>query len=177
MLPEPRSVPAWRRLLELLAFVLVSTLVIFILSTIALVTYTKGTANPSHTALVIPNGSATAIAAGDAVLDVPPVWIFTVGDTLSIDNRDSVAYFIGNWSVDAGMELVIEMESPSEGTLLTDLLPAGVVTVNVEPDGFDFSLIAFTTFAFGISIGVIMYIGFSIARAMGRNDDEDWNGA
>ncbi|MEN8237684.1 MAG: hypothetical protein ABFR53_00645 [Actinomycetota bacterium] len=168
------SVPLWRRLAELLVFISASTAVIFVLSAVALVIYTQGTADPADVVLVIPEGSGEAITEGESVLDVPPVWTFNTGDTLTLDNRDAIEHTLGDWSAAPGRSLVIELEISDEGDHLTTLHPTGIMTVNVEPRGFDFSIIAFTTFAFGISIGIIAYVGFSIARAMGRNDDDDW---
>ncbi|MCL1587779.1 MAG: hypothetical protein M3092_05135 [Actinomycetia bacterium] len=174
MSQEPSQIPAWRRLLELCVFVALSTLVVFVLSAIGLVLYTQGTAGTGDVTVVIPVGSSELITDGENVLDVPPVWTFSTDDTLTLDNRDLVAHTLGDQSVAANQSLVIVMDLPSDRDLPTTLHPLGVVTVNVEPSGYDFSLIAYPTFAFGISVGIIVYVGFSIARAMGRHDDEDW---
>jgi hypothetical protein len=171
---EPARIPAWRRLLELLVFVALSTLVVFVLSTIGLVLYTQGGAGTGDVTVVIPVGSSELIADGENVLDVPPVWTFSTVDALTLDNRDLVEHTLGDRSVAANQELVIVMDIPSERDLSTTLHPLGIVTVNVEPSGYDFSLIAYPTFAFGISVGIIVYVGFSIGRAMGRHDNEDW---
>jgi len=174
---QRRKIPAWRRLVELLAFIAGATLIMFVLSAIALVLYTRGVAEPTDVLLVVPDGSALAIAGGDNVLDVPPVWTFNDGDTLTIDNRDSVVHNIGDWSVPPDEVTVIVINATAGGEFLTTLHPKGIVTVSVEPSGFAFSTIAFTTIGFGISVGIIVYIGVSIARAMGHHDDEDWSDA
>ena len=155
-------------------FIALSTLVVFVLSTIGLVLYTRGTAGTGDVILVIPVGSNDVIAGGDNLLDLPPVWIFSTGDTLTLDNRDRVVHTLGDQSVAPSQSLLVVMDTPSDRDLPTTLHPLGVVTLNVEPSGYDFSLIAYPTFAFGISVGIIVYVGFSIARAMGRHDDEDW---
>jgi hypothetical protein len=174
MTHEPRRIPGWRRLLELLVFVAVSTLVVFVLSAIGLVLYTQGTAGTGDVTVVIPVGSSELIIDGENVLDVPPVWTFATDDTLTLDNRDLVEHTLGDRFVAPNQSLLIVMDVPSDRDLPTTLHPLGVVTVNVEPSGFDFSLIAYPTFAFGITVGIIVYVGFSIAPAMGRHDDEDW---
>ncbi len=171
---EPKRIATWRRLLELLVFVALSTLLVFVLSTTALVLYTQGTAGTGDVTVVIPVGSSELISDGENVLDVPPVWAFSTDDTLTLDNRDLVEHTLGDQSVAANQSLVIVMDVPSDRDLPTTLHPLGIVTVSVEPSGYDFSLIAYPTFAFGISVGIIVYVGFSIARAMGRHDDEDW---
>ncbi len=174
MTHQRRKIPAWRRLVELLVFIAGATLIMFVLSAIALVLYTRGVAEPTDVLLIVPDGSALAIAGGDNVLEVPPVWTFNDGDTLTIDNRDSVVHNIGDWSVPTGEMTVIVINATAGGEYLTTLHPQGIVTVSVEPSGFAFSTIAFTTFGFGISVGIIVYIGVSIARAMGHHDDDDW---
>jgi hypothetical protein len=162
---------------ELAAFIVGSTLVVFVLSAVALVIYTQGTAERADVVVVVAQGSSEMIATGEALGDVPPVWTFNDGDTLTIDNRDTVDHSFGEWTVAPGNSVLISMDVSVDGDQLTTLHPTGVVTVNVEPAGFEFSIIAFTTYAFGISIGIILYVGFSIARAMGRHDDEDWQDA
>ena len=147
---------------------------VFGLSSVALTLYTQGSAAPVDVVVVIPQGSGEAIAQGESVIAVPPVWVFNTGDTLTLDNRDSIDYALGDLVVDANDTLVIDMDVPSQRELLTNLLPTGVVTVTIEPSSFSFSIIAFPTFAFGTSVGIILYVGFSIARAMGHSDDEDW---
>ncbi len=48
------------------------------------------------------------------------------------------------------------------------------VTLDIQPRGYDFSIIALTTFGFGMSIGVILFIGLTMMRAMSHEEDEDW---
>jgi hypothetical protein len=174
MAQEPERIPGWRRLLELLVFVALSTLVVFILSATGLVLYTQGAVGRGDVTVVIPVGASETITGGENTLDLPPVWTFSADDTLTLDNRDLVDHILGDQSVAPNQSLRIVMDVPSDRDLLTTLNPLGVVTVNIEPSGYDFSLIAYPTFAFGISVGIIVYVGFSIARGMGRHDDEDW---
>ncbi len=155
-------------------FVALSTLVVFVLSSIGLVLYTQGTPGTGDVTVVIPAGSSDMITDGENTLDLPPVWAFSTGATLTLDNRDRVAHTLGDQSVGPNQTLLVAMDFPSNRDLPTTLHPLGILTVNVEPRGFDFSLIAYPTFAFGISVGIIVYVGFSIARTMGRHDDEDW---
>ena len=171
---EKRRISGPRRFLELLAFIVGSTLVIFVLSSIALLLYTSGVAQPTTVTLDIPEGSARLIADGQNVLDVSPVWTFNAGDTLVLDNRDTVVHDLGPWSVPPHGSTSIAMEVAVGGEYLTSLHPTGVVAVSVEPSRFDFSIIAFTTFGFGIAVGIILYVGVTIVRAMGRNDEDDW---
>ena len=165
-----------RRLVELLAYIVGTTLVIFVLSSIALLLYTNGVAEPAVTTVDIPPGTSDMVADGENPLDIPPVWSFNAGDTLILNNNDGVVHNLGDTIVSAGDMVTIDMGSTSGGELLTSLHPLGIITVSVEPSRFDFSIIAFTTFAFGISVGLILFIGASLVRAMGHNDD-DWEDA
>jgi len=171
---QKRKISGPRRLVELLLFIVGSTLVIFVLSSIALLLYTSGVAQPITVTLDIPEGSARLIADGQNVLDVSPVWTFNAGDTLVLDNRDTVVHDLGSWSVPPNESTSIAMEVAVGGEYLTSLHPTGVVTVSVEPSQFDFSIIAFTTFGFGTAVGIILYVGVTIVRAMGHDDEDDW---
>ena len=117
---EPKRIPGWRRLLELLVFVALSTLVVFVLSTIGLVLYTQGNVGMGDVTVVIPVGSGELITDGGNVLDVPPVWTFSTGDTLTLDNRDLVEHTLGDQSVAANQSLVIVMDLPSDRNLCGD---------------------------------------------------------
>jgi hypothetical protein len=171
---QKRKISGLRRLIELLLFIVASTLVIFVLSSIALLLYTRGVAQPTTVTLDIPGGSAQLIVDGQNVLGVPPVWTFNAGDTLVLDNRDEVVHNLGEWLVPPNATTSIAMEVAVGGEYLTSLHPTGVVTVSVEPSRFDFSIIAFTTFGFGIAVGIILYVGVTIVRAMGHDDEDDW---
>ncbi|MCL1597549.1 MAG: hypothetical protein M3094_00060 [Actinomycetia bacterium] len=176
MAGDNRSVSGRRRLLELLAFIAASTLVMFILSSIALLVYTSGAGAPTTVTLEIPDGSAELIRGGDNTLNVPPVWTFNAGDILEIDNGDAVVHYLGDWTIPPDGSTMIEISVTTGGEYRTSLHPLGIIAVKVEPSRFDFSIIAFSTFGFGIAVGVILFISVSIMRAMGH-DDDDWTGA
>ncbi len=146
----------------------------FILSTIALLMYTGGTRAPTTQVLKISSGASVLIQDGANPLEVPPTWDFFAGDTLVLVNGDAVAHTLGEWSVMPGGTTRIEFQLPDRGLLPTTLNSAGSVSLEIEPRSFDFSLIAYSTFGFGFSVGIILLIGLTIVRALGRNDDEDW---
>ena len=172
---RPRS--GRRLLLELLAFIAASTLVMFVLSSIALLVYTSGVEEPATVTLEIPAGSAELIGGGDNVLDVPTVWTFNAGDALELDNTDTVVHYLGDWTVPPQGSTTIEIEVATGGGYPTSLHPLGFVTLNVEPSRFDLSIIAVSTIAFGIAVGVILFLSVSIMRAMSHDDDDDWSDA
>jgi len=163
-----------RKLIEAAALIAGSTLAMFVLSTIALLMYTGGTRAPVVQTLEIPAGSSQLIQAGKDPLEIPPTWGFFAGDTLILENSDVAPHTLGAWTVTPGGTIEIEFRLADRGFLATTLDPAGGVNLEVEPRSFDFSLIAYSTFGFGISVGVILFIGLNIVRALGGHDDEDW---
>ncbi len=171
-----RTLSGSRWLLELLASVVGATAVIFALSAVALMLYTNDVAAPTVVEVTVPSGAAGEISQGSNVLDIPPVWTFNAGDTLVISNDDVVSHTLGEWSVAPGGTEVIDMDVTVGGDFVTSLHPNGIVTVTVEPSSFDVSIIAATTLAFGVSVGVIIYAGVVIMRAMSK-DEEDWEAA
>ncbi|GMR02970.1 MAG: hypothetical protein BMS9Abin20_1327 [Acidimicrobiia bacterium] len=163
-----------RKLVEAFALIAGSTLAMFILSTIALLMYTGGTRAPTIQTLEIPPGSSELIQDGENPLEIPPTWTFFADDTLILDNRDASPHILGEWSVSPGGTSQIEFRLADRGTLPTSLHPSGGITLEIEPRSFDFSLIAYSTFGFGFSIGIILLVGLTIVRALGRNDHDDW---
>jgi len=163
-----------RKLIEAVALIAGSTLAMFILSTIALLIYTGGTRAPTVQTLEIPPGSSVLIQDGANPLQIPPTWLFFADDTLVLNNRDASPHTLGEWSVSPGGTIQIEFRLADRGVLPTSLHPSGGIMLEIEPRSFDFSLIAYSTFGFGFSIGVILLVGLTIVRALGRNDQDDW---
>jgi hypothetical protein len=163
-----------RWFLEAAALIIGSTLVIGILSSIALLIYTKDAAEPTVHVLDIPLGSYDRILGGDNVLDIPSTWAFYAGDAIVLDNKDDVTHTIGTWSVPPNTTRRFGLEPAFGGNFTCSLLPSGTVTLDIQPRGYNFSAIALTTFGFGMSVGVILFIGLAIMRAMSHEEDDDW---
>lgn len=167
-----KQVSGYRKLAELVGLIAVSTLVMFVLSSIALLIYTNNTGDPVEYSRVIPLGSTVLIESGENPLEIPPTWLFNTEDTLRIENRDDVPHTLGEWRVPPQTIETFELLSTSSGTFPSTLHPSGFVTVEVEPRDFVFSFIAFATFGFGIAVGIILFIGLTIARALDHDEDE-----
>lgn len=149
-------------------------LVIGVLSSIALLIYTKDASEPAVHVLDIPPGSYDRILQGENVLDIPPTWAFYAGDALVLDNRDTYTHTLGTWSVPPNTTRRFELEPAFGGSFSCSLLPSGTVTLDIQPRAYDFSIIAVTTIGFGFSVGVILFIGLTMMRAMAREEDTDW---
>lgn len=163
-----------RKILEAAALIVGSTLAIGILSSIALLIYTKDAQEPTVHVLDIPLGSYDRILEGDNVLDIPSTWAFYAGDAIVLDNKDDVTHTIGTWSVPPNTTRRFGLQPAFGGNFTCSLLPSGTVTLDIQPRGYDFSMIALPTFGFGISIGVILFIGLTMMRAMSHEEHEDW---
>ncbi|MEN8237685.1 MAG: hypothetical protein ABFR53_00650 [Actinomycetota bacterium] len=169
-----RTVSRKRKMLEAAVLIIGSTLVIGILSSIALLIYTKDAREPAVHVLDIPPGSYDRILEGDNVLDIPSTWAFYAGDAIVLDNRDDVTHTIGTWSVPPNTTRRFGLQPAFGGNFTCSLLPAGTVTLDIQPRGYDFSIIALTTFGFGLSVGLILFLGLTVVRAMSHGEDDDW---
>lgn len=163
-----------RRIIEAIALIVGSTLVVGTLSSIALLIYTKDANEPTVHVLDIPLGSYDRILEGENVLDIPSTWAFYAGDAIVLDNKDDVTHTIGTWSVPPNTTRRFGLQPAFGGNFTCSLLPSGTVTLDIQPRGYDFSIIALPTFGFGMSVGVILIIGLTMMRAMGHEEDDDW---
>jgi hypothetical protein len=168
--PSPR-----RRAIEAAAIIALSTLVVFILSSIALLIYTDGSREPTAHTIEIPPGSWQLIEQGENPLEIPPTWTFYADDTLVLDNRDSVPHTLGNWVVPPNTIQAFELQPAYGGIFACSLHPSGAITLNIQPRDYDFGLIAFPTFGFGIAVGLVIVIGLNVTRALkDQDEDTDW---
>ncbi len=173
-LVEKPRISGRRKVIEAIALIAGSMLVIGVLSSIALLIYTKDASEPMVHVLDIPPGSYERILQGENVLDIPPTWAFYAGNSLVLDNRDTYTHTLGTWSVPPNTTRRFELEPAFGGSFSCSLLPAGTVILDIQPRAYDFSIIALTTIGFGFSVGVILFIGLTMMRAMGREEDTDW---
>lgn len=171
---EPRTISKRRRRIEAVAIIAVSTLVIGVLSSVALLIYTADSRDPVVHNLEIPEGSAELIAAGENPLKIPPTWTFYADDTLVLDNQDDVAHVLGNWVVQPNSVQSFELQPAYGGFFVCTLHPSGGITLSIQPRDYDFGIIAIPTFGFGIAVGVIIVIGLNVTRALGKDDHDEW---
>lgn len=160
-----------RRWIEAALLILGSTILVGTLSSIALLMYTADARQPATRTIVIPEGSSELIARGENPLEVPPTWSFLADDTLILDNKDDVPHTLGNWFVPPNTVRRFELQPAYGGFFACSLHPAGAITLDIQPRDFDFALIAAPTFGFGFSVGVILFIGLNVSRALSAGDD------
>ena len=161
-----------RRVIEAVAIIGASTLIVFVLSSVALLIYTEGSREPTVHEIDIPPGSYALIEQGENPLDIPPSWTFYADDTLILDNRDSVPHVLGNWVVPPNTIQAFDLQPAYGGFFTCSLHPSGAITLSIQPRDYDFNLVAIPTFGFGIAIGVVIVIGLNVMRALDHNEDE-----
>lgn len=163
-----------RKMIEAVVIIVLSTLLVFALSSVALLIYTEGTREPTVHTIEIPPGSFDLIEQGENPLDIPPAWTFYADDTLVLDNRDDVPHTLGNWVVPPNTIQAFELQPVYGGFFACTLHPSGAITLNIQPRDYDFSIIALPTFGFGLALGIVIVIGLNMMRALDRDDDDEW---
>lgn len=148
-----------------------ATAFLFVLTSIALLIYTDGTRDAIEHVFEVAPGSSELIEQGENPLDLPPIWSFLADDTLVIDNRDRVAHTIGSWTTPPNTVGRFDLQPASGGFVVSSLHPSGGVTLDIEARDYDFSIIAVAVFGFGFVVGIILWIGLTVVRALGREPD------
>jgi hypothetical protein len=160
-----------RKWFEAFLLIAASTFVVFLLSTIALLIYTDGAREPIVRVLDIPPGSWDLIEQGENPLKIPPTWTFYADDTLVLDNRDDVPHTLGNWYVPPNTVRRFELQPAYGGFFTCSLHPSGGITLDIQPRDFDFAIIAYPVFGFGIAVGIILWIGLNVMRSLDHEPD------
>lgn len=156
-----------RKVIEAVALIVGATILVGTLSSIALLLYTEGSREPTVHTIVIEEGANDLILQGLNPLEIPPTWGFLADDTLVLDNRDGVTHVLGAWSVPPNTIRRFELQPAYGGFFVCSLHPSGAITLDIQPRDYDFRLIAAPTFGFGLSVGLVLWIGLNVSRAMG----------
>jgi hypothetical protein len=166
-----KHISTQRRLIEAVMLIIGATIVIGALSSLALIMYTADSREPTTRTIVIAAGSSDLIAQGENPLEIPPTWSFLSDDTLVLDNRDDVPHTLGTWYVPPNTVRRFDLQPAYGGFFVCSLHPSGAITLDIQPRDYDFALIAAPTFGFGFSVGIILFIGLNVSRALGSGDD------
>ena len=169
--PAKKTYSRRRKWIEAFLLIAASTFVVFVLSTIALLIYTDGAREPTVRVLDIPPGSWDLIEQGENPLEIPPTWSFYADDTLVLDNRDDVPHTLGNWYVPPNTVRRFELQPAYGGFFVCSLHPSGGITLDIQPRDFDFAIIAYPVFGFGIAVGIILWIGLNVMRSLDHEPD------
>jgi len=160
--------PKW---VELLIVITGTTLVLLVLSSVALLIYTEGSRDPTVQVIDIPPGTGDLIEKGENPLDIRSTLFFYADDTLVLNNRDDVAHTLGSWYVQPNTETRFDLQPAAGGYFSSSLHPSGGITLDIQPRDFDFSIIVFPVVIFGFAIGIVLWIGLNVMRSLGREPD------
>ena len=160
-----------RKWIEAIVLIAGATFVIFVLSSIALLIYTADSREPTVHVVDIPPGSWDLIVQGENPLKIPPTWTFYADDTLVLDNRDDVPHTLGSWFVPPNTVRRFELQPAYGGFFACSLHPSGGITLDIQPRDYDFSIIAYPVFGFGFAVGIILWIGLNVVRALDKEPD------
>ena len=87
---------------------------------------------PETVELIIPDGTAALVAAGEADPSIPATLTFVIGDTLLVKNEDVVPHELGPLFVPAGTSASLLMQDANKYTLGCTFQPSQYLDFNVR---------------------------------------------
>ncbi len=87
---------------------------------------------PKTVQLVIPDGTAARVAAGEAVPAIPEAMVFVVGDTLEVKNEDVDSHQLGPIWVPAGATGRLVLETADKYSYTCSFVPSRYLGVDVR---------------------------------------------
>lgn len=87
---------------------------------------------PETIQLVIPDGTAASVAAGEQVLAIPEAMVFVVGDVLEVKNEDVAAHQLGPIWVPAGATGSLVLETADKYSYTCSFVPNRYLGVDVR---------------------------------------------
>ena len=126
----PRSVVYKRVALSMLAGlifgVVISEMTFYYLNT-------GETRPPQVVKLVIPAGTAEKVALGETSPTLPSSMYFVVGDTLIVNNLDSVVHQLGPLFIPSGASASMKLDTEQDYAFTCTFLPSKYIGLNVRP--------------------------------------------
>jgi hypothetical protein len=127
---RPIVMAFFRRFLILLG---VSIILVFSFSEIAYRLMKDPTSRPPGTVeLVIPNGTATRIAAGETPPGIPTDMVFIIGDTLLVKNEDSQAHQLDVLFIPPGSSASMKLGEANDYAFACSFQPSRYVNLTVR---------------------------------------------
>ena len=171
-LPPGRRAPT-RPVVRLVRYLVLSTLGMLAISSVALLIYTNGARDPETHTLVIPDGTSELIAAGENPLSIPATWGFLADDTLELVNHDRVGHRFGRYFVPPSTTRAYTLQPAFGGSLACSLHPAGEITIDVELRTFNWRATIFPTLVLGPMVGLVLA---GVTSVVGKLDEPDEGG-
>ena len=111
----------------------ISLIGVFVLSEIAYAILQEGEDKlPMEVVLVIPDGTAEKVAAGEEEPNIPDEIIFIQGDTLRVDNEDQVPHQLGPVFIPAGSSASLKMDEAENFEYSCSFRPTQYLGLNVR---------------------------------------------
>jgi hypothetical protein len=88
---------------------------------------------PETVELLIPNGTAEQVAAGETPPAIPEELTFVIGDKLLVTNHDDVPHELGPLFIPAGTSASLNMDDANKYTLGCTFTPSKYLDFNVNP--------------------------------------------
>ncbi len=150
--------------------IVLSSLAMWALSSLALLIYTNGARDPETHSLVIPDGASVLIAKGENPLSIPVNWSFLADDTLELVNHDQVGHWFGQYFVPANTTLEYGLQPSFGGSLACSLHPSGAINIDVDVRDFDWLATVFPTLVLGPAVGLILSGVVGVMRKLDEPD-------
>jgi hypothetical protein len=132
------------------------TSLMWAISSVALVVYTRDAREPELHTLVIPDGTAESIAEGENPLQIPANWSFLADDTLRLVNDDSADHWFGSFFAPAMTTRDYTLQPSLGGSVVCSLHPDGAVTIDVDVRNYDLRATLIPTLVLGPAIGLVV---------------------
>jgi hypothetical protein len=148
-----------KRLLIVLAL---STLAVFLISELGILLQNENAARaPETVELIIPAGTAAAVAAGEEAPGIPDEISFVLGDTLLVRNQDEVDHSLGPLYIPAGASARLTLEEPENFALTCSFKASRYLGLDVRPPTTWQTRL--TALAFGVPPTAALFFVYSLA--------------
>ena len=118
------------------------------------------------TEIVIPEGTAQRIEAGEPAPFIPNVLSLPPGGKLTVINEDTVVHRLGGSTIAPGEVVVVQAEG-DEGEFVCSFHPGGALGFSVGGRGPLLATILLPTLILGVPSGLLTGLVVSVARRLG----------
>jgi hypothetical protein len=94
---------------------------------------TDETRPPKVVQLDIPAGTAARVAQGQSDPSIPDNMLFVVGDTLQVNNHDSVVHQLGPLYIPAGSSAAMHLDTANDYSFVCSFRPSQYLGLTVSP--------------------------------------------
>ncbi len=121
--------------------------------------------------IVVPEGTAAAVAAGRPAPFVPTSLSLPKGGSLRVINNDVVEHDVGGYQVPAGRTVTFDANASEGGTLTCSIHPSGYLALNLtERPGILSTIVP--TLLLGLPAGIALAFVVGIAGKLKLDDDD-----